>query len=60
MLDEMQRLGESESLQRLVDHYAVNGVDDRMVWHDRLMELESVTASEPGCTANCWPPNGLR
>lgn len=46
MLDEMQRLAESESMRRLLDHYAANGVDDRMSWQDRRMELETVTASE--------------
>src|SRR5579862_7513088 len=46
MLDEMQRLGESEPLRRLLDQYAAKGVDDRMIWQDRLMELESVTAGE--------------
>jgi hypothetical protein len=46
MLDEMQRLSESESMHRLLDHYATKGIDDRMFWKDRLMELESVTAGE--------------
>lgn len=46
MLDEMQRLAESESMRRLLDHYAAKGVDDRMVGHDRLMALESITAAE--------------
>jgi hypothetical protein len=46
MLDEMQRLSESESMRRLLDHYATKGIDDRMTWQDRLMELESVTAGE--------------
>ncbi len=46
MLEEMQRLSESEPLRQLLDHYASRGVADRMVWQDRLMALESVPAPE--------------
>jgi hypothetical protein len=40
MFDELERLGESESLFTLLAHYARAGFADREAWQGRLTQLE--------------------
>jgi hypothetical protein len=42
MYDEMQQLREVEELYRLLSHYAEVGAADRLIWQDRLTEMEGV------------------
>jgi hypothetical protein len=38
MLDEVEKLRNSEALLDLLGHYVTLGKEDRQIWHDRLME----------------------
>jgi hypothetical protein len=42
MLDDLQRLRETEALARLLAHYADLGAADREAWQDRVMDLDGV------------------
>ncbi len=46
MLDEMERLRDSESLQELLSHYATLGKEDRQIWHDRHHEFAGMHGRE--------------
>jgi hypothetical protein len=46
MFDELEYLRASESLRRLLAHYAQMGTSDREVWQDRLMQLDGVEPRE--------------
>jgi hypothetical protein len=46
MLDEMERLRESESLHDLLGHYVALGKEDRQIWHDRLLEFAGLQGRE--------------
>ena len=42
MFDESQRLQENPHLLFLLSHYAQQGTEDRAIWRDRVMQMESV------------------
>jgi len=42
MFDDAQRLQENPHLLALLSHYAQHGTEDRALWRDRLMQMESV------------------
>ena len=44
MFDEMDRLRDEKGLSDLLTHYAVLGAADRLIWQDRLLDLEGVEA----------------
>ena len=46
MLDEMNRLREEKGLFTLLSHYATLAVADRLLWQDRLLEMEGVEARQ--------------
>jgi hypothetical protein len=46
MINEVQRLRDTEGLFRLLEHYVAAGTADRTAWQDRLMELEGLKPAE--------------
>jgi hypothetical protein len=46
MFDEAQRLRENPHLLFLLAHYAQQGAEDRVMWRDRLMQMESIGPKE--------------
>ena len=46
MYDEMDRLREVEGLQRLLERYQDLGSDDRLIWRDRVQQLEGCESRE--------------
>src|SRR4051812_18530558 len=46
MFDELQRLRDRVTLNRLLTHYTDLGAADRQLWQDRVMALDGVEAKE--------------
>jgi hypothetical protein len=46
MFDELDRLRATESLRRLLTHYAENAEANRESWQDRVMELDGRSPDE--------------
>ena len=46
MFDEMERLREVKELAALLAHYAERAALDRLVWQDRVQEMDGVAARD--------------